>query len=80
MTLDIIRETLLWCFVINMGILLWWGLFLILAHDWVYQFHSKWFKISVEKFDSIHYAGIILFKISIFFFNLVPYLALLIVE
>jgi hypothetical protein len=79
MNIDMIREILLWCFVINMGILLWWWLFFTLAHDWVYQFHSKWFKISVEQFDTIHYAGIIFFKLGIFFFNIVPYVALLIV-
>jgi hypothetical protein len=80
MIIDIVHETLLWCFVINMGILLWWWLFLTFAHNWVYQVHGKWFKISVEKFDTIHYTGILFFKLGIFFFNLVPYLALLIVR
>lgn len=79
MTLDVIRDALLWCFIINMGLLMWWFLFLTLAHDWVYRMHSKWFKVSVERFDAIHYAGISFFKIIIFAFNLVPYLALLIV-
>jgi len=79
LSLDAIRDALLWCFVINMGLLLLWFLFLTLAHDWVYRMHSKWFNVSVEKFDAIHYAGISFFKIIIFAFNLVPYLALLIV-
>jgi len=79
LSLDAIRDALLWCFVINMGLLLLWSLFLTLAHDWVYRMHSKWFNVSVEKFDAIHYAGISFFKIIIFAFNLVPYLALLIV-
>ena len=79
MTLEIIRDTFAWCSVINIGLLLWWFLFIALAHDWVYRMHSKWFKIPVEKFDTIHYAGITFFKISIFLFNLVPYFALRIV-
>ena len=79
LSLDAIRDALLWCFVINMGLLLWWVLLLTLAHDWVYRMHSKWFNVSVEKFDAIHYAGTSFFKIIIFAFNLVPYLALLIV-
>jgi hypothetical protein len=62
-----------------MGILLWWFLFFALAHDWVYQFHGKWFKLSVDKFDAIHYAGMAFFKICIFLFNIVPYFALRIV-
>ncbi len=58
MTIDLVRDALLWCFIINIGILLWWFLFFTLAHEWVYQFHGKWFKLSVDKFDAIHYASI----------------------
>jgi len=79
MTIDLVRDVLLWCFIINIGILLYWFLFFTLAHDWVYQFHGKWFKLSVEKFDTIHYAGMAFFKICIFVFNIVPYFALCIV-
>ena len=79
MTIDMVREALLWCFVINTGLLLWWFLFFTLAHDLVYRLHGKWFRLPVDKFDAIHYAGIAFFKILIFVFNVVPYLALLIV-
>ena len=79
MTIEIIRSALAWCIVINWIILLLWVLFFTLAHDWVYRFHSKWCNISVDKFDAIHYGGILFFKILIFMFNLVPYLALHIV-
>lgn len=54
MTVDILRGVLGWCAVINMGMLLWWFLFLAFAHDWVYRMHSKWFKIPVETFNAIH--------------------------
>jgi hypothetical protein len=79
MTIDLVRDALLWCFIINIGILLWWFLFFSLAHDWVYQFHGKWFKLSVERFDTIHYASMAFYKICIFVFNIVPYFALCIV-
>ncbi|NQV01647.1 MAG: hypothetical protein HQ542_03305 [Bacteroidia bacterium] len=79
MTIDTVRDALLWCFVINMGLLLWWFLFFTLAHDWIYRFHGKWFKLPVEKFDAIHYAGMAFFKICILVFNLVPYIALRII-
>ncbi|RKZ76707.1 MAG: hypothetical protein DRR19_28465 [Candidatus Parabeggiatoa sp. nov. 1] len=79
MTVDIVRDALLWCFIINMGLLLWWVMFFTLAHDWMYRFHGKWFKLSVAHFDAIHYAGMAFFKICIFLFNIVPYVALLIV-
>ena len=79
MTLETIRSTLAWCAVIDIVLLIWWFLFFTLAHDWTYRMHSKWFKLSVERFDAIHYAGMALFKISIWLFNLVPYFALRIV-
>jgi hypothetical protein len=50
-----------------------------MAHDWTYRMHSKWHKISVEKFDAANYAGMAFFKVFVFAFNLVPYLALRIV-
>ena len=76
MIIDVMREAFLWCFIINMGILLWWVGFIIFANDWVYRMHSKFYKLSKESFDTIHYAGIVLFKVFIFAFNLVPFIAL----
>ncbi len=79
MTLETIRDMLAWCTFINWIFLLWWLVFFIVAHDWMYRIHSKWFHISVDKFDTIHYSGMAFFKIAILLFNLVPYLALRIV-
>ncbi len=79
MTIDLVRNALMWCSIINMGLLLWWFLLITLAHDWVYHFHGKWFKLSIERFDTIHYTGITFYKICIFVFNIIPYVALLIV-
>jgi len=79
MTFETIRAVFAWCTVINLGLLLWWVVFITLAHDWTYRYHCKWFKLSVEKFDAIHYAGLAFFKLAIFLFNLVPYLAMRIV-
>jgi hypothetical protein len=79
MTVEMIRAALGWCSIINMGLLLWWFFAIVVLHNWVYKLHSKWFKLSVEKFDEIHYTGIAFFKIAIFIFNIVPYFALVIV-
>ena len=79
MTVEMTRAVLGWCSIINMGLLLWWFLALIFAHDWAYRMHSKWFKLSPETFDTIHYAGIVFFKMIIFVFNIIPYFALCIV-
>ena len=76
MTIELLREFLFWCTVINFGLLILWLLMILFLHNLIYRFHGKWFKISVERFDAIHYAGMALFKLSIFMFNLVPYVAM----
>jgi hypothetical protein len=80
MNVEAVRAVLGWSTLINIGLLLWWFLVIVFAHDWVYKMHSKWFNIPVEKFDAIHYSGMAIFKIAIFLFNLVPYIALSIVK
>ena len=79
MEIEVIRAFFAWCSVINMALLLWWAIFLLFAHDWTYGMHRKWFKISVEQFDAIHYAAMAAFKLGVFMFNLVPYFALRII-
>lgn len=79
MTLEILRDILACNAVINILLLLIWLLFFALAHDWMYCWHSKWFKVSIERFDVIHYDGMAVLKIGIWLFILGPYLALRIV-
>ena len=79
MTFETLRNLLLWCTVINYGFLLFWFLIFTLSHDWIYRLHSRWFHLSVEQFDAIHYGGMAIYKIGIILFNLIPYVAMLIV-
>ena len=79
MSIELLTNLLGLSFLINMAILLWWFLFFVFAHDFVYKFHSKWFKLSVETFDAIHYAGMATFKMGTLLFCLIPYLAMHIV-
>jgi hypothetical protein len=76
MNIETIRRVLLWCTIINYGILLVWFLVFMLAHDWMYQFHGRWFHLSVEQFVMLHYAGMSVYKLGIILLNLVPYIAL----
>ncbi len=76
MTASEIREVLLWCIGINYAVLLvWFGVF-VYAHDWMYQLHARWFKLSVETFDALHYVGMSIYKIGVILLNLVPFIAL----
>jgi predicted permease len=79
MTIETMREFLGWCVVINLAVLAWWFLWLWLAHDYVYRMHSRWFAMPVERFNTIHYAGMAMFKLLVLVLNVVPYAALWIV-
>jgi hypothetical protein len=79
MSMVMVQDVLLWCVIINYGVLLVWFLVFLLAHNWMYRLHGRWFHLSVEQFDALHYAGMALYKIGILLFNLVPYIALWIV-
>jgi hypothetical protein len=76
MTLDSVQPFLLRCLVINYGILLLWFLAFWFGHDWMFRLHSRWFQLSKERFDGIHYASMAGYKIGILLFYLAPYIAL----
>ena len=76
MTLELLRNLLLWSAGINYLILTWWFLVFTFSHDWVYRLHGRWFALSEEHFDAIHYAGMAFYKIAVLMFNLVPGLIL----
>lgn len=79
MSIELLRDVLGWSALINLGILILWWIFFSCAHDWVYRLHSKWFCLTLERFDAIHYTTMAFYKLSIFLFMLVPYLAIRIV-
>ena len=80
MTLEMIRDALKWCLIINMGLMLYWFAFYVFGRDLIYRMHTKWFKLSPERFDAIQYGGMGIFKLFIIVFNLVPYVALHIID
>ena len=80
MTIDDFKAFLFWTTVINYGVLLiWFGVF-VYAHDWIYRAHTRWFKLSPEKFDVLHYVGMSIYKVGILLLNLAPLVALCIVS
>lgn len=76
MNTETLCSFLLWCLGINYGILVLWFFAFMVAHDFLHRLHARWFRISLEQFDAIHYAGMAIYKIGVLLFNLVPYLAL----
>ena len=80
MNIQIMRRFLLWCTIINYGILLVWFLIFLAAHDWMQYLHGVWFHLTLDQFDALHYAGMTIYKIGILLFNLVPLIALSVVR
>jgi hypothetical protein len=80
MSTEVMRNFLLWCTIINYGVLIVWFLIFVLARDWMHRIHGRWFHLSDEQFDALHYAGMTVFKIGIILFNLVPFIVLCIVS
>ncbi len=78
MTVDLVRGVLLWSGIINYGILILWVLVILIARK-PYHRLAGWLGISAENFDLIQFSGIMIYKLAIFFFNFIPYLALWIV-
>jgi hypothetical protein len=76
MNLDTLRDVLLWSMVINYGVLLIWFAAFTLAHDRIYALHHRWFSISREAFDALHYGGMAVYKIGVLLLNLAPLVAL----
>jgi hypothetical protein len=74
------RAVLFWCAVIDYAFLTLWFLAFVWAHDWMFRMHGRWFHVSVEQFDALHYGGMALFKVGILMFNVAPWVALGIVD
>ena len=76
MSLEFVRSFLLWCTIINYGILLVWFLFFMFAHDFMYRMHGRWFRLSPGQFDVLHYGAMAVFKIGVLILNVVPLIVL----
>jgi len=79
MDIPTLTRFFMWCSIINGGLLLFWSAMCLLAPDLVYRTQRVWFPIPRETFDVLIYSFLGLLKIVFLVFNLVPYLALLIV-
>jgi hypothetical protein len=79
MDLEMLRAFFLWCTIINGALLMYSFLVIAFAGEWVYRMHNKWYPISREAFYISMYGFVGLMKILVLLFNVVPYIALVIV-
>ncbi len=79
MDIQTLTTFFMWCTVMNGALLVLWTIMCLFAPDLVYRTQSRWFPISRETFNVVIYCFLGAFKIFFLVFNLVPYLALLII-
>lgn len=79
MDIPTLTRFFMWCTIINGALLVFWTVWCIVAPQLVYRTQSIWFPIPRETFNVVMYAFLGLFKIVFLVFNLVPWIALLIV-
>lgn len=76
MNIDQLWTLLLACTVIHYAVLLLWFALFVFARAWMQRLHGRWFSLSPQAFDTVHYAGMGLYKLLIAVFGLVPLIAL----
>ena len=74
-----LNDFLLWCTILNYLVLILWFVVFSLAHEWMFKLHGRWFRLSADQFDALHYGGMAVYKVGILLLNLVPLIALNIV-
>ena len=76
MTLDALTAFLGWCTVINIGVMLISVLAITVFKKSVIRLHSKMFGVNPDDLPLIYFNFIGNYKLVVYVFNLVPYIAL----
>lgn len=79
MDIQILTSFFMWCTIINTGMLFFLALVYLLAPNLAYRLQSRFIPISRETFNVVFYAFIGFFKVVVLVFNVVPWIALLII-
>ena len=79
MDIQTLTRFFMWCTILNGALLVLWITICAFAPNLVYRLQRIWFPIPRETFDVVIYSFLGLFKIVFLVFNVVPYVALLIV-
>jgi hypothetical protein len=79
MDIALLKSFLMWCTIIDAGLLILSFLVCACAGGLVYKVHSKWYPMPRETFNVAIYSLLGVFKVLFIVLNVVPYVALLIV-
>ncbi len=79
MDIQTLTKFFMWCTILNLGVLILSSIMCVFFGDFSYRMNNRFFSISREAFNVALVCFIGLFKIFVIVFNLVPYIALLII-
>ena len=79
MNIQTLTSFFMWCTILNLALLTFSSIMCIFFADFSYRMNYRFFSISREAFNVALVSFIGLFKIFVIVFNIVPYIALLII-
>ncbi len=65
-----------WCTVINIGLLLFYTVWLVSFKDFTKRIHSQLLGVEPDKLDLVYFQYLANFKLAVIVLNIVPYIAL----
>jgi hypothetical protein len=68
----------MWCTILNGSLLILSFLLCTRGTDWVFKMHSMWYEIPRDTFNAMLYGFLGVYKMLWFIFNVIPYVALVI--
>ena len=75
-TIEAAREFFGWCSVINIGLLIFSGIFVVWFGGPISRIHAKMFNLDESNISRTYFQYLAHYEIAIIFFNIVPYFAL----
>jgi len=79
-SIEMLRDFFGWCSVINIGLLVVSSLMLMFMRGWITKIQAKMFGVRETDLSRIYINFLGNYKLLIFVFNLVPYIALRIIS
>jgi len=80
MDIEKLQEILFWCMLVNMGIYAFTASAVLVLRDLICKIHKRMFGLDEETICKAMYMYLAAYKLLITFFNLVPWIAILITK
>ena len=80
MNIELLRTFLMWNVILNGALLSLMSVVFIFAGDRVYRLHHRWFPMPRETFTVVLYAFLGFYKILVYVFAVIPFVAVLIMR